>query len=705
MLEQREVNQEFLARNPQLGVGVRRTQRDEMLATHRYLGAQQAEVDLGAQLGDELDPDQRQQLGEVLGAQGVDLLADMSQEVFTDRERRNAALTAQFRQTLQQRAAAGDAGAQAVLDHFDDPEELDRYLTGMAENLYAGLDQYSRENQRATLQDLYTVHNADLLQQAERQATAARVRTMQQEAMAPLGGRSALRRAMQAVMEVEPEDENVLMDVFTKTLGVRGEDIGRTIGEDQLQELRGLHQEFQEAARTLEGADTPEERRRAMELLQARADAFRTAMEKTEGQLRRSGFYFNTILKPEAVDRQLRYHDYVDQLLEQVRDDEVDLRVLDRDQRDEVRELAEAADVEVAELLRADEDDFEDMALTDDQRQRAVRLRQDYREEEDRRIEHEQQRTRDILAQFYTDQVTMERLGAAGLRRAETLSDLQDELYERAEEEGMTVAELLRSGDQRALEIREEQEKQLQWFSENLAGGETDYAYLGADKEQLQEIGERLAGSRDLPTGSMEDVLSLTEAEISRLVDTETISEEEAASIREAKQHRDTFRERARDRAREYATRGRDIAESFIHEVTGLSEAEVEELLTTEEGAETLSKLQVGGESGARMRAHLEEAQEAIQAYHEGTLSAAERRRVEAEYGDLLDIHVDDGMESPERILDYLNETHARFSEEIEDDKGTRPLRIEIAELVVHRDGSADLTSDDSGEGEMGGAG
>lgn len=667
MLEQRAANQEYLFRSPEALQAVRQLQGKEFIERQGRVAATSAAAFTAQQLGDKFDLNQMEGTLDDLGSEAIQTFMDSTGEVATSRDQRNQAMSDAMRRKIEERAAAGDTGAQELLDSFGgDDDKFNRYLRDMAENIYGSVDQHLRDTGQGTLQDRHALHSTPILRRAAREQGRARVRSMIQESMAPLGKGSILRRGMEALMTTGPDETKPVVRILSEAMGgVQGSRIADALtasdaDRERLGKLQKIYSDMEAAQDAYETATTDEERTAAFDAAKEQAEAFREEVIGIQKHLEGQG-----ILYASKVDR--------------------------RDTGGALGHLKFMQD-----NLKA--------GLTADQ------TTQEGKEQytTSRRAVHSHLRNvEDVIAKFMADPVTMMRMGQGALDNIETLRGTQQDIQMLAVEK--FDGDLMKAMDSaEGRKILEKQQQALSFYHNRLDDPDRQYEYLGDKKarEKLRGIAGRMFKADQLAGGTLEDLLNLDDEQLEQRRKSdkfgEGLTDEELVEVKAARDKREALRESYSDLADTYHQEGKDLLESSLKSFTG-DDNLADQLVDSETGRKLSNYLQGTGVGSLHMRAYLSDAARAAEAYHdhESDLTVQQRKAMEDRYGILLDVFQSEDDKAretvdPEEAMKFLEQKMQQADREFGDQKaedkeqgGAR--HYSIGRLTVHGDGQAEL--------------
>lgn len=714
MLQQQQANQEYLFKSPEALQAVRQLQGEEFIERRSSVAQAAAHVFTRQALGPDVDMRQLNPLMEDIGRTAMDTFMESSGEVATDREQRNQAMADAMRQRIVDRALEGDAGAQQLLDRFaEDEGGFDTYLNDLAENVYASVDQHGLDTDGVSLQDRHALHNTQLLRRAAREQGRARVRAMMQESLAPLGKGSALRRGIEAVMNVDPDEDRPITRVLGEAVGgVQGSKIAEAlesspVDQERLGRLQELYRGMESAEEAYANADTDEERKKAFDAAREQAEAFREESLKMRQGLEERGLLFSSKVDRRDTGRVIRHLKFTQEQAA-ARTEMGENGWVFRTKAHKYLDKLQSAgilgdDATVFDMLRLRDSQLRKGGLGAEELDEIAGFRKT--ESDARRAARSHVRNvEDTIAKLMSDEVSMLRIGPEGLENIEKLRDTQQELQMLAVEkfDGDMVAAM---DSKEGKKLLEQQYTVLADYHNKLEDPDAQYSYLGKPKElaKLRGIAARLAKDKKLASGSLESLLNLSDEQLEQRRRSGEfaggLSDSEVAAIKAARDKREGLREQYIELASNYRKEGQDVLQDSLEKFFGDSSL-AEEMTKSETGVALSGYLQGTGMGNLTMRAFMQSAAEAAAEYHDpdSDLSKKERRELEEKYGPLLSAYQSDSLEEggttdPEELLAYLQTKQKEF--ELQDDvqrsdDGT--THFSIGRLDVHEDGTADLT-------------
>lgn len=220
LLGQTDTNREAIER---FGIGgtVRRAQRDELRS---FVGFRMTET-LAGRLGDVGIKADQEVLGRV-GQSAAQRIFAMSTADIRDTQRREAGISSILEDELSK------AGYGPALQRMPKAEK-DRFLRQTADRFFGHTNQKLVGSIYASYGNILNVHaaqNDQILDAADRNAMQARHSAEVAEAMSGLGSGSILSRAVTAIQQAQPGDDQAALKVLASALGgVRQEDINQAL--------------------------------------------------------------------------------------------------------------------------------------------------------------------------------------------------------------------------------------------------------------------------------------------------------------------------------------------------------------------------------------------------------------------------------------------------------------------------------------------
>jgi hypothetical protein len=623
LLGQRETNQEY---GFEFGAQeiTRRLQPQEfedLMVAEAEFNAQERLESLGVE---GLSREAQMGLGTAVTEAAAGSLLGMTTAQQADQETRNAEMSRAMMAELEALASGektiegvDQAQAQMMLDRMRNDEQ---FQLGLAEELFGAFETASLDESNPfgprSLQNSLRLMSGRALDQTARNQAEARAKSMAQEAMAPLGGSNPLRRGIQAVLDAD--EGTTLGDVLAETLGgERGEEMaaalnvqyrdeeGNETGRTVLEEMRFRRDEFERLRGEYESAEDPKARAQAYQQFKAKQEAYEEVLGDIGATARRHGM-------------------------------RLDASVTSDDAADAIRTTSQL--------------DAHRKILTEDPQ--AWAANQDANVEKmDRLIEAERKRNEELVAGVYSDKGAMARMGTVGRTHLKKFQKNQDRLdYLAAAYAGGDMGRLLRGDYDEDVSPEQVAALNEEIFAEaefDRQGNVKDPGGLLAQQKIAQNvIFERLKGDSgidyltdaaglkpviekitDQPPYSAfaDDVTALAEleeADLDKLVEKGTITEEERATVERAQEEYDTFMASMFAQREDYAKSGHELlVESAARRRLGegATEEEVQqaaETMTDEElanyyGEENYAKLleamQQEGPEGAMARATFSE--------------------------------------------------------------------------------------------------
>lgn len=391
---------------------------------------------------------QRQRLETELSGAAVEALRTLTPEQQADPRLRDQhiarALEARLR-TIQARGGAEGAAAQQILNR----EELRGQLGATAAVLWGTLDRISQETLRSSLVGVLRSTSPETERQIETARLEARYAAGLQEALAPLGMDSVLRRATEAIFRADIKDKDAAIKVFIQSLGgVPKAEVFGAQARTQIENIFSARAEYERAFEAFRKETDPGRREiRRQEFIRA-ADALQTASQALAGRAEQFGLY-----APEGITRET------------------------------VRTLRRQQDLVTQALKTAPPENPQEFG---------------------QKVEQALTQTERLTGELLRDERTMLRLGAPARQHLGTILSNLHELQTAAERAGMTPTELLGATREalqtRKVDVRLQERARTAYaqmtgatetLAQNIEGG-WNFPWLPISQEELQRLVERL---------------------------------------------------------------------------------------------------------------------------------------------------------------------------------------------------------------------
>lgn len=637
-LQQRDTNFEFVKKS---GVthAVRLAQRDEVFELlQQDLSYNAGERISGLGLG--TTGQQAGALGDLTAGAAVNALKNMNPAQRADRGDRNQimmqAVTDQLQLAAQGKVPGMDAkAAQGLLQRLENDPGLRRTF---AEELYGGLETFAKDPTTGfgsrSAQDFLLQFSAEALEGAEQARAKAEGQAIVQEAMAPLGRSGGLRRAMQALQNVDKD--STLTSTFIDAMGgIKGADIAKALGPAKLKELQTKYKALTDAAEAYESA-SPADRPKLKSRLMRQQTEFRKLAMETSAIASEAGYFGDNLVDKDSLGR--------------------------------LGVLSEFTDTAIGDKGMSTEK-FRNVA------------------------EAEAQGYDDFIATMFEDKGAMLRLGAEGVNRLDKMQAVRAALeWNAAAYAEGDMGKLLRgelSGytggdkDKFMKDIRGYRNilnTHRKWFEENIEGGKGDYSFL-SDKQKtgLQDILKRSLASGKAPS-SISDLGSLLDPklDLAALVKSGAIEQDDVATITGARKRAEWLQEIIKERKDDYKkTPDQILKEAYaahkgLADTKGITDKELAGFYGDDIG--TL-KTQLGAASRAEI----------------GAFSAIIRDKDEAEFFAKRDsgkFDEEHGFIAGKKALGVLHQIQG--GEEDEDER-EHTFNFKFARLDIHKDGGGEM--------------
>lgn len=516
-LSQRSANQEAIHKYS-LGDYVRRTAQP--VEFQRYLAGQiesAAVVGLEGITGPQITPEVRRTLGTTISDAYTRQLGQLSGQEIADPATRQRLLADAVERELR-----SIARGQTQVDGLSPgvaAQTRNRFLTddnfrqSLMETLWGSAEEASRDpaspfGPGRSLADNLAMDRPELQRQIERARAVADSKTMQQQAFAPLGRDGFMRRGIEAVINSDETDPDVLTRVLTTAIG--GEDQGR-LGE-------------------VLGAAGPDGEASLLSRLKAKADAFEALSKKYEAD---SSPKNRAMLDAAAAG----YRETVSSAVSAARRAGINPGTAG---------ISSSAK-QLEEALRLSDKSARDTDITP--------------EALNRRISGEQNRLRDFLSSVYGDPDSLSHLGSGGLAQLQQLQSSAEALDRMAlDHTGGDLGKLFRGADlneeqkTRMAALRKQQLDSLSAVKSLLRAPQAPLDYLTPDlAEPLKRAVETLGGTpfgRAQGIETIQDLIGLSETAMKQLSTSGLLPEADLDAVTKARGLRkksQTAAERQRD--------------------------------------------------------------------------------------------------------------------------------------------------------------
>jgi len=639
MLQQNAANQELLAANPSAIGVVRRLQRDDFARDATVTMGHAAQVALaGRGFGAEASA----VLGRTMGRAGQQAFYASAPGVAHDPALLREAMAGGMLRDLQATAAGGGPQAVAAQQIIDQAQADPNFLQSIAGTAFAEWDTRLRETGRGTARQNYVLMNDNVMQGAARAAAQSQIDTNMQNAMAPLGGRNMVRRAVEAVMRIKPGDEGTMWTVAGKILGGEDKAEMEELMKPQLAELMKLGQEYRVLAKDIQRATDPEERQRLWTEAEAKAQQIGEFTTEMDDQFKAAGFDLNSVMDAGQFVQFQRQSAQIDSLL----DKKADLS-------------KETLGMEAFSVERAN--------------------------------------ARDALAQYAVSSDEAARMGMKGLGYAKTIRDMAAAEDILALRTGKSVQQLGEEGNVEFLAMRAKRNEAMT----GLAGMVGKKGYSDFSEEQMEDL-NKLAEQTGL---TVETLLGYNpdndwQADYLRgkfgKVDGLDV-DRAMKTMRGAYGTRQAFRDQYADEVQSFGSQGKDAATAMLQALPG--GMKYDDFAKTKQWQNFQKDIQGGTRRGRMLVAAMRDITGAASRWDE--MGDDEKKLYKDTYGAGLfgTMGLEGDMATPDAVMQALENVRQRIPEErSEGDPESRSILVTADKIVVQvaADGSGTVGTPDA---------
>ncbi len=224
----------------------------------------------------------------------------------TEKFSRTGEREAEIAKILEEELAGTDAGG--VLAGMS-KEERDKFLKVTASQFYGNMDRFVKQSGfrgMGSFQNVQRVMNQDVMREADRQQLQARFTGEMQEAMSPLGRGTAMSRAIDAMQDLRPGDEEGMKKVMAKAFGgVDTKEINMAL-QKPLAALAQKKKQVEQLQERVGRATDAGEKTRLMADLETQMKELRAQTDDVAKMGEKFGLYKDAGVTKEDTDRALK---------------------------------------------------------------------------------------------------------------------------------------------------------------------------------------------------------------------------------------------------------------------------------------------------------------------------------------------------------------------------------------------------------------
>ncbi len=630
MLRQGSANQELLTapENASAVTTITRLQRDDFARDATVTMGSAARVRLAASgFGDQFDAKDAAVLGRLLGRAGQQAFYGAAPGVAHDPALLREAMAGNMMRALRAKAAGGgpqSVEAQQVIDRAEADPNFLQSISGIA---FAEWDQRLRDTGRGTARRNYVALNDNVLQDAARTTAQSQIDTNMQNAMAPLGGRNMVRRAVEAVMRIKPGDEGTMWKVAGKILGGEDKAEMEELMRPELAKLMDLGEQYRAKAREIQQLPPGEERQKVWteaEMIAKQIGEFTTEMDD---RFKAAGFDLNSVMDAGQFVQFQRQSAQIDKLMSQGAD-------LSK----------ETHGMEVFSVERAN--------------------------------------AREMRAQYYSSPREAARMGMKGLKQVRTSKDMDDAIDVLAQRTGKSVQQLGVEGNVEFLGMRDLRNAAMAGLAEMV--GKSGYSDFS--EEQMEDL-NKLAAATGL---SVETLLEHNPDNArqagylrDKFGDVDGLDVDRAMkTMRGAYGTRQAFRDQYSDEVQSFGEQGKRAATAMLGALPG--SIAYEDFAKTKQWQNFQKDIRGGTRRGRMLIAAMHDITAGANRWDE--MGADEKKLYQDTYGNEIfgQFALENDMASQEGIMTALERVRQGVPEERSEGDPERRLLITTDKIVIN---------------------